>query len=140
MRGVLLTVQKGSVRGSYSLLDRLSRIRDNLNVKHVEIHKKAREVIRGFSKQVRAEFGSSLLKLQMGLKLDLPDSKPMPQVCVGAYELRFRDQSGIQRIFYYLKSEKGILIFHAFIKKTQKTPSHEIEIGRRRLEEMIQNG
>jgi len=109
-------------------------------MRNVEIHRKAREVIRGFSKQVRAELGSSLIKLQLGMKLDFPDSRPMPQVCVGAYELRFRDSSGIQRIFYYLKSEKGILVFHAFTKKTQKTPSNEMEVGRKRLEEMIQDG
>ncbi len=61
----------------------------------------------------------------------------MPDIERGAYELRFRDADGIYRVFYYLKSAKGILVIHAFRKKTQATPQREIELGRKRLWEML---
>jgi phage-related protein len=61
----------------------------------------------------------------------------MSSVALGVEELRIRDRAGIYRTFYFQKSSRGILIFHAFVKKTQKTPSHEIDLGRKRLKEML---
>lgn len=109
-----------------------------MRMKDVEIHKHARSVIRAFSKQVRAELGSALIKLQLGMALRFPASRPMPDIYPGAHELRFRDVSGIQRVLYYTKSERGILVFHAFSKRAQRTPSSEITLGRLRLKEMLQ--
>ena len=103
----------------------------------VEFHPKAPVVIRSFSKDVRVEFGSALIKVQLGMTLGLPVSRPMPSIEQGAHELRFRDRNGIQRVFYYTKSKQGILVFHAFNKKTQKTPQREIIVGRKRLAEMV---
>jgi phage-related protein len=108
-------------------------------MKPVEIHDRAREVIRGFSKEVRIEFGSALMKAQLGMTLGFPISRPMPSVFAGAHEMRFRDASGIQRVFYFLKFERAILVFHAFAKKTRQTPSAEIALGRKRLKEMLDN-
>jgi phage-related protein len=56
---------------------------------------------------------------------------------VGVEELRTKDASGIYRVFYFKKSAAGIVVFHAFTKKTQKTPQHEIELGQQRLKEML---
>ena len=61
----------------------------------------------------------------------------MTTVAAGAYELRVKDADGIYRVFYYLKSAEGILVFHAFVKKTQATPQNEIETARKRLWEML---
>lgn len=67
----------------------------------------------------------------------MPLSRPMPSVAAGAEELRIKDRSGAYRIFYYTKLAKSVLIFHAFVKKTQKTPEHEIALAKIRLREMI---
>ena len=67
----------------------------------------------------------------------MPISRPMPSMAAGVHELRFRDANGIQRVFYFLNSPKAILVFHAFVKKTQKTPSTEMLLGSRRLKEML---
>ena len=56
---------------------------------------------------------------------------------MGVEELRIRDAAGIYRTFYSQKSKRGILIVHAFVKKTQKTPPREITLARKRLEEML---
>jgi len=61
----------------------------------------------------------------------------MPSVGIGVAEIRVKDRDGIYRTFYYVKSRKGILVFHAFVKKTQKTPKQEIELARKRLSEML---
>lgn len=61
----------------------------------------------------------------------------MATITPGSYELRIKGKDAIFRIFYYVKSEKGILIFHAFKKKTQKTPFLEITLAKKRLKEML---
>ena len=61
----------------------------------------------------------------------------MPSVASVVEELRVRDRSGAYRVFYFTKMETAVLIFHAFEKKTAKTPPHEIELARKRLKEML---
>jgi phage-related protein len=58
-------------------------------------------------------------------------------VASGVDELRVRDRSGVYRVFYYTKLSDSVLIFHAFAKKTQKTPPHEITLAQKRLKEML---
>ena len=66
----------------------------------------------------------------------MPLSRPMPEVASGVAELRLRDASGAFRVFYIAKLGPSILVFHAFTKKTQKTPSREIALAQCRLKEM----
>ena len=105
--------------------------------KNVIFHERAKEVIGGFSKAVRSEIGELLFDLQRGANIGLPAARPMATIAVGAYELRVKDADGIYRVFYYLKSAEGILVFHAFAKKTQTTPQKEIETAKKRLWEIL---
>ncbi|MEP6637028.1 MAG: type II toxin-antitoxin system RelE/ParE family toxin [Acidobacteriota bacterium] len=41
------------------------------------------------------------------------------------------------RVFYYTKLADSVLIFHAFAKKTQKSPPHETALAQKRLKEML---
>jgi phage-related protein len=41
------------------------------------------------------------------------------------------------RAFYVVKVADAVVIFHAFAKKTQKTPVREMELGKKRLKEML---
>ena len=106
-------------------------------MKRALFHQNVRETIKMFPSEVRKELGKAIWDLQEGHTLGMPLSRPMSSVAAGAHELRVRDQSGIYRTFYYAKSQLGILVFHAFQKKTQKTPMEEIELGRKRLKEML---
>jgi phage-related protein len=99
-------------------------------------HPKARAVLRSFPDDVRREFGKTILDLQKGAKLSMPLSRPIPSVAPGVEELRIKDRSGAYRVFYIIKLETAVLIFHAFQKKTAKTPPHEIELAQKRLKEM----
>ncbi len=105
--------------------------------KTVIFHKRAKEIIKGFSKAVRRDIGELLFGLQRGENIGMPAARPMPAIAVGAYELRVKDADGIYRIFYYLKSAEGILVLHAFAKKTQTTPQSEIETAKKRLWEIL---
>src|SRR5580704_7575018 len=100
-------------------------------------HPAAIDAIRSFPADVRRELGKLLYDLQTEARLGMPQSRPMPSVGSGIHELRVRDRSGVYRAFYYLKSARGVLIVHAFMKKTQATSQQDIEIGRKRLREMI---
>lgn len=100
-------------------------------------HPKAREEIKTFPEEVRKELGKAILDLQKGHTLGMPLSRPMSSVALGVEELRIRDRAGIYRTFYYKRSSRGVLIFHAFMKKTQKTPLQDVELGRKRLQEML---
>jgi phage-related protein len=106
-------------------------------VKLALFHPQAREQLRTFPEEVRKELGKAILDLQKGHVLGMPLSRPMSSVALGVEELRIRDRAGIYRAFYYKKSARGVLILHAFAKKTQKTPQQDLTLGRKRLQEML---
>ena len=66
-------------------------------------HPKAKEVLRGFPKDIRKALGEAILELQKGHHLVWPLSGPMPSVGLGVEELRVKDSSRIYRTFYYKK-------------------------------------
>ena len=101
------------------------------------LHPKARDAIRFFPKDVRVRLGRILFRLQLGEQLRMPHSRAMPAVTAGVSELRVRGEDGAYRAFYYAAFEEGILVFHAFAKKTQQTPSREIELARKHLKEIL---
>jgi phage-related protein len=41
------------------------------------------------------------------------------------------------RVFYFVKLAEAILVFHAFQKRTQKTPKREMALGQQRLKEVL---
>ena len=106
-------------------------------MKTAVFHPKARDAIREFPEDVRRELGKVIFDLQKGKMLSMPLSRPMPSVASGVEELRVRDRAGAYRVFYYTRLADSVLIFHAFAKKTQKTPTEEIALAQKRLREII---
>ncbi len=100
-------------------------------------HPGAIDALRAFPEDVRRAFGKAIYDLQSGHTLTMPLSRTMPGLGPGAAELRIRDPGGIYRAFYVVKQLDSILVFHAFVKKTQKTPEAELTLARRRLKEML---
>lgn len=68
-----------------------------------------------------------------GADLRMPHSKAMGS---GLFELRPKGPEGIGRVFYCTQVGQLIVVLHSFVKKTQKTPSNELEIALRRLKEV----
>ena len=59
-----------------------------------------------------------------GYELREPYSKHLAE---GIFELRAKVGSNITRVLYFFYIDKHIILTNGFIKKTQKTPSKEIE-------------
>ena len=56
------------------------------------------------------------------------------------WELRTKDYKGIYRVIYFTRSEKRFVMLHGFVKKTDRTPRKEIDIAKKRMEEVLDNG
>ena len=54
----------------------------------------------------------------------------------GLFELRAKAKEGIGRTFYCTQIGRRIVVLHAFVKKTQKTPPKELKLARSRLKEL----
>ena len=108
-------------------------------MKKIVWHPTAKEIISSFPELVRRELGYLLFRIQNGDTLKMPHSSPMKTVATGANELRVRGEDGIYRAFYFTKRHEGILVFHAFVKKTPKTPLNEIKTGKKRLKELLED-
>jgi phage-related protein len=106
-------------------------------VKPAVFHHAARKALREFPEDIRREFGKAIFDLQKGHTILFPLSRPMSSVGPSVEELRVKDRSGAYRVFYYARLRDRVLVFHAFKKKTQQTPQREIELGQKRLKEIL---
>jgi phage-related protein len=103
----------------------------------LNILKQFQREISNFPEDVRGELADAIARLEEGHMLSMPLSRPMPSIGKGVHELRFRDRSGVYRVIYFLAGQGMIWLLHGFMKKTQQTPEHNIEIARKRLKEVL---
>jgi phage-related protein len=73
------------------------------------------------------------LMIEFGVNLGMPHTKALSG---GLFELRVKSKDGIARVFYCTKVGKRIIMLHAYIKKTQKTPSKELRKARQRFDKV----
>jgi len=52
------------------------------------------------------------------------------------WELRITGRDGISRAIYVTATGARVVIVRVFVKKTQKTPQHELELARQRAKEV----
>ncbi len=52
------------------------------------------------------------------------------------WEMRLPGQAGIGRALYVAAAGRRLVVLHAFLKKTPKTPKRAIELARARLKEV----
>ena len=95
------------------------------------------EDLRAFPDKARNRAGFELDAVQQG---EMPsDFKPMKSVGPGTFEMRISaEPRQAHRVFYVAKFEEAIYVLHAFEKKTQKTARQDIQIGKRRYQEMLE--
>lgn len=103
----------------------------------VVFYEPARKEILSWPTEIKKDLGSIFTKLQKGEGVGEPDTKLMKSVAAGCFEIRLKGADGIYRAFYILKTELGILVFHGFKKKMQKTPIKEIDTGKTRLSALL---
>ena len=87
-----------------------------------------------FSSDARIEAGYLLRLLQMGEKLSMPQSRPMPNVGARCHELRINDEKVTWRLIYRIDDD-AIIILAVFAKKTQQTSKKVIDVCKRRIKE-----
>lgn len=85
---------------------------------------------------IRKRIGFQLYKLQNG---HLPDDyKPMSSIGKGVFEIRTGDGQGnnVGRCIYTKVVNKRVYVLHVFLKKSSRTPYHNIELARARLRQL----
>ncbi len=98
-------------------------------IKPVEWLGNSREDIRKFPVNVRRALGRELNRVQDGL---MPTNfKAMTDIGAGVYEIRVHLE-GAWRMIYVAKFTKTVYVLHTFQKKSQKTPSADIAIAKKR--------
>jgi phage-related protein len=100
-------------------------------------NKKTLKQVQNFPDPIKKELGYLLFQLQRGESLAMPYSRAMSTLGKGCYELRVKGEDGAYRVFYFFKIKNEIIVFHAFKKKTQKTSSKDIEIGKKNLKDIL---
>ena len=90
-----------------------------------------REFIKKLSKEDQKEVGADIRVLQN----DYPQGLPLVRkLKPGLWEIRSFIKDGINRVFFTFINGK-IILLHAIVKKTQKTPLKEINVAIERLKE-----
>ena len=87
-----------------------------------------------FSSAARIEAGFLLRTLQMGEKLSMPQSRPMPSIGTRCHELRINDEEATWRLIYRIDDD-AIVILEVFSKKTQQTSKKVIDVCKKRIRE-----
>lgn len=91
-----------------------------------------REWLRGQQKETRLAIGSDIKAIQWRW----PVSKPLVGTFgAGLYEVRTSVGDNIYRVFFCVRGSTMVLL-HAFMKKTQKTPQRELDTARRRQKDV----
>lgn len=97
----------------------------------------SRKELNALPELVREDLADALAKLEAGLLLSMPLSRPMPSIGPRVHELRFRDRSGVYRVIYFVAVSGVIHLLCAFKKTTQKTEQRHLELAQRRFKEVL---
>jgi len=85
-----------------------------------------------FAQLARLEAGFLLRQLQRGIKLAMPQSRPMPVIARRCHELCINDENKTWRIIYRTDYD-AIVILAVFEKKTTATPKQIIDVCKDRI-------
>lgn len=101
----------------------------------VEFHAKALEEEAELPLDMRANLGRMAKTIGARGLLDLPPGWIRP-LGNKLWELRITGRDGIARAIYITMKEQRLVVVRIFIKKTQKTPAHEIALARQRAKDI----
>jgi phage-related protein len=74
---------------------------------------------------------------KFGPSLGRPHTAPLGK---GLFEIRAKGKEGISRSLFCTLKGQEIVILHTFIKKTQQIPKKHLELARKRMKEVQDNG
>ena len=102
--------------------------------KHIEFTPGAWRFYTAQSEAVKAEFDIALTELETKGRLVPPMGK---NIAPNLYEIRVKVDPNQYRLFYCYFDPNGVLVLSGFVKKTQKTPKHEIDKAKRIRAEVL---
>src|SRR5438067_3963485 len=92
------------------------------------------DVILGFPAGIQARYIHLTERmLTFGPDLGMPHTRAMGK---GLFELRLKSKEGIGRVFFCTRPVRRIVMLHAFVKKSAKTPAKQLKIARQRMKEV----
>lgn len=71
--------------------------------------------------------------LSFGPNLGMPHTRAMGKAL---FELRLKSKEGIGRVFFCVLPDQRIMMLHAFVKKSARTPAKELRVARSRMREV----
>ena len=97
------------------------------------------DFIRNLDADDRKAIGEDLMTVQIGYPMGLPLCRPLGG---GLMEVRnsLPSKREARLIFAFDSDAQCLVVLHAFIKKTQKTPKPDLDLARSRKSEFIMKG
>lgn len=92
-----------------------------------------REWLRQLSAGDRQTIGDDLRKVQFGWPIGMPLVR---KLAADLWELRTSLSSNREARLLFTAGDGQIVILHGFMKKSQKTPAHELNVALRRRQEL----
>ena len=94
------------------------------------------EPVRDWLKSLRREdkkaIGEDIKTVQYGWPIGMPVVRKLE---VGIWEVRSHTKDGIVRVLFTINGDTMILL-HGFAKKSQKTPTEDLYLARKRMKEL----
>lgn len=94
-----------------------------------------REGLKDLPKEDRRIVGFDIKTVQYGYPIGMPLTRVLHGTG-GLEEIRCNLSNGIARIIFCVE-DNTIILLHAFIKKTQKTPQKDLDIAIKRYKELL---
>lgn len=101
----------------------------------VEFHHKGKKEIEALPLKMRAKL-EHIVRLLQDFGPSYVREPYVKHLQDELWEIRLKDKDGIARVIYVLAHGKKIILLHAFVKKTQKTPKGAFEIAFKRMKEV----
>ncbi len=94
----------------------------------------SRKRLKEFPTSIRQNAGRNLVVVQEGAAP--PDLKSLTGIGQGVQELRLWGESGTFRVVFVASFPEAVYVLHAFQKKTQATTARDVDLIRKRYEEV----
>jgi phage-related protein len=91
------------------------------------------EWLRGLDKDDRQTIGLDLMRVQFGWPIGMPLVRSLGS---GLWEVRSTLPSHKIARLILCFHDKTLIVLHGFIKKTQKTPTEDLDLAKRRMKEI----
>ena len=91
----------------------------------------AREWLMKLEPEDRKTVGTNIKDVEFGWPIGKPLAASLGR---GLWEVRSSIRDGIARVIFYVTGNQMILL-HGFVKKTQKTPKPDLDLGFKRMKE-----